>query len=178
MHKKVMLIFLILLFASCAGHEMKVTHEVVEPDGSQYPDPIYVIRTIDPQRPIQATFYYSAIDTVKDLDGQRVPTIRFLDRRQPHQFFKEQGTDVQLVVRILNPRNMKYKVFCKQHIKFSETSRTDIYVLVAYSDMKYREFDRMLPTENGVKEVTYSIEVVDEREQLLISTGNFHYFIK
>ena len=173
---RLLCIFLILSFFSCASSS--ITHEVVKPDGSPYPDPYYVLQTTDPNRPIRVSFFYSVITDFEDLDGRQVPQEKFLDRRTNHYFSNEGSESVQLVARILNPRNMRYKVFCRQSIKFSDGGAMDSYSLVAYSDMKYREFIRPLPMQEGIKEVTYLLEVRDEAENLLVPTGKFHYYIK
>ena len=169
-------IFLILFTVSCAG-TMKVEHEVRQPDGQPFPDPYYVIQTVGPQRPVRASFFYSSIEVVKDLDKSKVQRQKFLDRRQHYYFTRSTEDGLHLIVRILNPRNIRYKVFCKQTLVFSEGGTMDSYSQVAYSDMKYREYSRTLPTWEGVKEVTYSLKILDETDNLLLSTGKFHYYV-
>ncbi len=176
MRKYLLCIFLIPLFFSCGSSS--ITHEIVKSDGSPYPNPYYVIQTVDPDKPIRVSFFYSSIKKFKDLDGKQVPQQTFLDRRTNYYFLNEDDKSVQLVARVLNPWNMRYKIFCRQSIKFSDGGRMDSYSLVAYSDMKYREFIRLLPMQEGIKEVTYLLEVRDEAENLLVPTGNFHYYIK
>lgn len=172
-----LLCILILSFFSCGGSQ-HITHEVVKPDGSPYPDPYYVLQTVDPNKPIRVSFFYSSIKMFEDLDGKQVPQQKFLDRKTNHYFLNEGDESVQLVARVLNPKNMRYKVYIKQSIEFSEGGTMDSYALVAYSDMKYREFIRSLPMQEGIKEVTYLLEVRDEAENLLVPTGKFHYYIR
>jgi hypothetical protein len=178
MLKKIMLIFLILFsIAACGGHEMKVTHEVVRPDGSPFPDPYYVLQTVGSRTPIRVSFYFSSFKMNRDIDGIRVPTETFLSIKSVPTFSSKNGDKAQMVVRVLNPRNVRYKVFCKQKIGFTDGGITDMYSHIAYSDMKYRQYDRELPVRDGISEVLYSIQITDEAGNLLISTGNFHYFI-
>jgi hypothetical protein len=180
MHKKIMLIFLILFsMTACVtkGHEMKVTHEVVRPDGSPFPDPLYVLQTVDSRVPIRVSFYFSSFKMKEDIDGIRVPTEKFLSVKSVPTFSSKDGDKAQMVVRVLNPRNVRYKVFCKQRIGFSDGGSTEMYSHIAYSDMKYRQYDRELPVKDGISEVLYSIQITDEAGNLLISTGNFHYFV-
>ncbi len=176
MYRYLLCIFLIPLIISCAGPS-KITHEVRLPDGRPFPNPYYVLQTTDPIKSIRVSFFYSSIKVVKDLDGMDVPEQKFLDRRKQHYFLNEDKS-VQLVVRILNPRNMIYKVYIKQNIEYSGGGAMDSYLLVAYSDMKYREFNRLLPIEEGIKEVIYILDIRDKAENLLASTGKFHYYIQ
>ena len=170
----VTLIFLILLTISCGG-KAHVTHEVRQPDGQPFPDPYYVLQTTDPQRPIRASFFYFSEEIFEDLDLSRVRKTRFLDRRKPFSFSRGIEDELKLVVRVLNPRNMRYKLYCRQHIYFTDGGSMDSYSNIAYSDMKYREYSKELPTWDGVKQVTYSLEITDESGNLLISTGKFNY---
>jgi hypothetical protein len=176
---KNLIIFLILavFLSGCAGQQ-HITHEVVKPDGSPFPDPFYVIQTVDRRTPVRLSFFYSSIKAVKDLDGRVVPEVQFLDRNTHHLFLSEDEQSVKLVARILNPRNIKYKVFCRRSVRFHGGGTMDSMTLVAYSDMKYREFIRELPTNEEVKEVTYSFEVTDFAENPLLRTGQFHYYIQ
>ena len=157
---------------------MKVEHETRQPDGQPFPDPYYVMQTTDPNTPIRISFFYSALEAVKDLDQAIVLTKKFLDRHEDYFFSKDSEDGIQLIVRVLNPRNLKYKVFCTQNIKFSDGGRMDLHFQIAYSDMKYREFTQKLPTWEGMKEVTYSLEFADATDNRLITTGKFHYYVQ
>jgi len=174
-YRLVTLIFLILITISCAGS--KIHYEVRQPDGRPFPNPFYVLQTTDPQRPIRVSFFYSSLEAVKDLDQTIIQRQKFLDRRTEYYFSSSSHHQLHLTVRVLNPQNMKYKVFSKQRIEFSDGRIMDIYSQIALSNMKYREFSPVLPTSDGVKEARYSLEVVDENNNLLISTGNFHYYV-
>jgi hypothetical protein len=169
------LIFLILFSISCTTAHIE--HEVRQPDGQPFPDPYYVIQTVDPNNPIRVSFFYSSLEAVKDLDQTTVHRQKFLDRREDYFFSNEREDGIQLIVRVLNPWNVKYKVLCIQNIKFSDGGRMDSHSQIAYSDMKYREFSQKLPTWEGVKEVTYSLEISDNADNKLISTGKFHYYV-
>jgi hypothetical protein len=174
-YRLVTLIFLILFTISCAS--IKVEHEVRQPDGQPFPDPYYVLQTTDPQRPIRASFFYSSLEAIKDLDQAKVFKTKFLHRRDHFYFSKDSEDELHLTVRVLNPRNMRYKVFINFRIKYSDGGITDSYSIIAYSDMKYREFIRDLPTWDGIKEVSYSLEIKDKAENPLISTGKFNYYV-
>ena len=180
MKYRYLVIFLILFIMAtfgCGGNQ-NIRHEVVKPDGSPFPDPFYVLQTVDANTPIRMSFFYSAIKPIEDLDGRTVPQEQFLDRRTHHYFLGEDNESIQLTVRILNPRNIKYKVFCTQSVRFKGGGSMDSNTLVAYSDFKYREYKRVLPTNEKVKEVTYSFKVTDFAENNLMSTGDFHYYIQ
>ena len=170
------LIFLILFTISCGG-KMTVEHEVRQPDGQPFPDPYYLIETTDPHKPIRVSFFYTSVQDVEDLDQTFVSTQKFLDRHEEYFFSKEREDKLMITLRILNPRNMEYKIFCQRKVKFSyDGEEMDSYTEVAYSDMKYREFIETLPTE-GIKEVTYSLQLRDRLNNLLVSTGKFHYYV-
>ena len=172
----VTLIFLILLIVSCGGTS-HITHEVRQPDGQPFPDPFYVLQTTDPSKPIRASFFFESVDIVEDLDLVKVPVKKFLDRKTHYWFSKAVEDKLGLTVRVLNPRNIQYKIFCDQTVHFTDGGRMDLNALVAYSDMKYREFPYTLPTWDGIKEVTYSLNISNPDGSLLISTGKFHYFV-
>jgi hypothetical protein len=157
---------------------MTVKHETTEPSGAPFPNPHYVFQTVDPERPIRMTFFYQAITRVEDLDGKKVPQQTFLDRRQRHYFNLESEDSVYLVARVLNPRNLRYKIYCNQRIEFSEGGKMESFSEIAYSDMKYREFNLELPLIYGIKSVEYTIKLMDENGNPLITTGNFYYHIK
>ena len=174
----IMLFFLILFTVGGCGGRQHITHEVVKPDGSTFPDPHYVIQTIDPRTPIRVTFFFSAVKEFRDLDHKMIPQEKFLDRNTHHLFLSKDEESVKLVARVLNPKNLKYKIFCIRSVQFKGGGSMDSRTLVAYSDMKYREFTRVLPVNEKIKEVTYNLEVRDFAENLLVRTGNFHYYIQ
>lgn len=177
---KLSIIFLILLAMGMSGcsTSQNIRHEVVKPDGSPFPDPLYVIQSVDQRTPVRMSFFYSSLKVVKDIDGREIPTIKFLNRKANHMFLSEDGQSIQLVARVLNPRNIKYKVFCRRHVEFEGGGTLDSMTLVAYSDMKYREFIRELPTDKGVKSVTYALLITDFAENPLVGTGQFNYYIQ
>lgn len=173
----VTLIFLILLVASCAGGKSHITHEVVKPDGAPFPNPYYVLQTTNSNRPMRLSFFYSSIKWTEDLDGKKVPTVKYLDRRERHYFMADYEDGAKIVARVRNPTNVRYKVFIKQTIKFSDGGEMDAYSNIGYSDMIYREFDQSLPLWEGIKEVTFSFELCDEAGRLMVSTGKFNYYV-
>jgi hypothetical protein len=170
----IVFIFLILFLVSCAGTQ-KVEHEVRKPDGSPFPDPIFMLQTIGQEKPIRISFFYSSINYHQDIDVVLVGQQTFLDPRQ-HVFLKTDD-DAKLVVRVLNPRNVRYKVFVTQKIEFSDGGDMQSFHLIGESDMKYREFSRSLPTWKGIERVSYILQLHDENENPLISTRGIKYSI-
>ena len=177
MHRQLLpIIFIFLFLISCAGNKVKVEHEVREPSGEPFPDPIFMLQTIDQERPIRITFFYPAIEYHKDIDGSMVGQKSYLDPRQ-HHYFKSEA-DVKLVLRVLNPTNDHYKVFIQQKIEFSDGGDMQTYHMAAESDMKYREFFRQLPTWKGVERVSYLVVLTNGEDNPLISTRGINYSIR
>ena len=175
----IMLFFLILFtVGGCAMGKQHVTHQVVKPDGSPFPDPYYSVQTIDKRTPIKVSFFFASIKKFEDLDGKFVPQEKFLNRNTHHLFLSEDEESIKLVARILNPRKLKYKVYCIRSVQFKGGGSMDSKTLVAYSDMVYREYIRLLPSNEGVKDVSYTLEIRDFAENLLVGTGKFHYYIQ
>ena len=170
------ILFLVTLFifAGCATAP-KIT--VVRPDGGPSPDPYYILRTTGQQQPIQLSYYYVAIDRVEDLDGSEQPSTKFLERRKVYYFSKDKYPDLHTVLRILNPRNKKYKVHYRISVFYSNGGKMDAYSEIAYSDMKYREIKCPLPILDGIKKVEHEVEITDEVGNVLIRTGKFQYYI-
>ncbi|GAF95063.1 unnamed protein product, partial [marine sediment metagenome] len=140
------------------------------------PDPYYVLQTTGAQ-PIQVSYFHAATTKVEDLDGSKQPSVSYLERRKVYYFKKEKCPDLHTVLRVLNPRNGKYKVFYQMSTTFSDGSRKDTFAESAYSDMKYREVTFQLPTDKGVTSVTHEVEITDEGMNVLIRTGKVKYFI-
>jgi len=175
LRKKILIIltFFILIVGCAAKPEVTV----VRPDGGPSPDPYYVLQTTDPKQPIRLSFYYAAISRVKDLDGSSQPTTVFLERRKVYYFSSEQYPDLHTVLRILNPRNKRYKVHYRMSITFSNGGQMDANSEVAYSDMKYREIRCPLPLLEGMKSVKHEVEITDDAGRMLIRTGQFKYHV-
>ena len=174
--RAIILIFLILTAVSCA-HDMNVRHEVVKPDGAPFPDPYYMIQTVDPARPIRMSFFYEATKYIRDLDGKKVPLVSYLDRREHHYFMAGFEDSVKLVVRVSNPMNVRYKILIRQDISYRDGGQMNAVSQVAYSDMKYRQYDRQLPILEGIKEANYSVDLVNEKGERMLSTGAIHYYV-
>ena len=175
MLRKTILFLLTIFILSGCSSAPEIT--VVRPDGGPSPDPYYILRTTSKEQPIQISYYYAAIDRVEDLDGSLQPTKKFLERRKVYYFSKESATDLHTVLRVLNPRNMGYKVYYKLHISFSNGGRMDSYSEIAYSDMKYREIICQLPLIDGMEYATHELQISDVAGNVLIRTGQFEYHI-
>jgi len=174
LRKTILFLVTIFILAGCSSTP-EIT--VIHPDGGPYPDPYYILRTTSKEQPIQISFYYAAIDRVQDLDGSMQPTKKFLDRRKVYYFKKDSAIDLHTVLRVLNPRNMGYKVHYKLHISFSDGGQRDAYSEIAYSDMKYREIICEVPVIDGMKYATYEIQISDVAGNVLLRTGQFKYHI-
>jgi len=170
----VVLIFLIFLI-SCGGKQ-HITHEVRKPDGAPYPDPYFSIQTLEGAGiPLRLSFYYEVVDYKLDLDKSLIGVTSFIDPRG-HQFIDE-GENVRLIVRILNPTNGHYKVYLTQKIDFSLGGDLQSYHLIGQSDMKYREFVRQLPTWKGIENVSFLLQIMNKDESPLVSTRGIKYSI-
>jgi hypothetical protein len=175
MLRKTILFLLTIFILSGCSTTPEIT--VVRPDGGPSPDPQYILQTTSQEQPIQLTFYYVATDKVEDLDGSKQPSISFLERRKVYYFSKKSTTDLHTVLRVLNPRNLRYKIHYRMHITFSDSGRMDAYSEIAYSDMKYREIICPLPLSDGIKYVEHEVDVTDNIGNVLIRTGQFKYHI-
>jgi len=168
-------LFLITIFilSGCASNPQI---EVVRPDGGPSPDPYYVLQTTG-KKPLQVSFYHAATTRVEDLDGSKQPSISYLERRKVYYFKKEKCPDLHTVLRVLNPRNGKYKVHYRMTVTFSDGGKMDAFAEAAYSDMKYREVTLPMPTSEGIESVSHEAEVTGETGNVLIRTGQVKYFI-
>lgn len=168
-------ILILITFFILVGCATKPNIVVMRPDGGPTPDPMYVLRTIDPQRPIQISFYYVATQTTEDLDGSKQPSLSYLERRQEYTFSKDKYPDLHTVLRILNPTNKQYKVFYRMNVVYDDGGQMAAYAEIAHSDMRYREVTCPLPLGKGIKKVHYDVEVVDMDGNILLRTGRFKY---
>ncbi len=175
-YRMLLSIFIFLIFLIACGGPQRVEHEVRDPTGEPFPDPMFMLQTIDQERPIRITFFYVFTEYIEDLDGKKVPQKSYLDPRRHHHL--KQESDVELVMRVLNPTNRHYKVYIKQKIDFMVGGDMQALHDVAESDMKYREYFKELPTWFGITKVSYLVYLTDETGKTIISTRGIGYTIQ
>jgi hypothetical protein len=173
LRKIILFLLTIFIISGCATNPHI---EVVRPDGGPSPDPYYVLQTTGAQ-PLQVSFFHAATTRVEDLDGSKQPSVSYLERRKVYYFKKGKCPDLHTVLRVLNPRNGKYKVHYRTSVTFSDGGKMDAFAEAAYSDMKYREVTLRLPTSEGIESVIHEAQITGESGNVLIRTGKIKYFI-
>ena len=172
---KKMILFLITFFI-LSGCASRPHIEIVRPDGGPSPDPYYYLQTTG-KFPMRVSFYYASTTRVEDLDGSKQPSISYLERRKVHYLKKDSIADLHIVLGVLNPGNMRYKVRYRMHVSYSNSGQVDSYLEIAHSDMKYREIICSLPLTDGIEKVNHEVVVTDETGNVLIRTGQFKYYV-
>jgi hypothetical protein len=148
---------------------------VINPIGEPMPEPHYVMKDVGGQ--IQVTFYFEAISWKEDLDKTRQPIPVFLDRSMKYDFSTSKYDRVMLVMKVFNPRNIKYNIFTRQAVDFKDGGTMNHLSQVAASDLTFRNHEFFLPFSEGTKTVKVSFEVQGSDGRALVRPGNFNYSI-
>ena len=162
-------LLLIMLLFRCAT----IKTEYVDPHGRQLPDPHYVLKAVG--MPILVTFYYTAYEEVKDLDGTIVSKPVFLDSLTYQNLSAKKYKALTLTIEVRNPQEIEYSFY--EQIKYDEADTGKVIHKggrIKRSNLSYRQIVYHLPCEDGYRSVDQVVIMeVDNHEIMRI--GHFRY---
>lgn len=148
---------------------------VINPMGEPMPEPHYVMKDVNGQ--VQVTFWLKAVGWKEDLDKTLQPIPMFLRRNEKYNFSTSSYDRLVLVMKVYNPRNVKYNIFTRQAVDFKDGGSMAGLSQIAASDLSFRTHEFFLPFSEGIKTVKVSYEVQGLDGRTLVRTGNFNYSI-
>ena len=167
--KYVTLLLSMLFLVGCS-----TTHTVLkDPIGRQMPSPHYVLQVVG--LPLYVSFYYTAFETIEDLDGSEIAKPVFLDFITPHDIYAQKYKAITLTIEISNAKNIEYSLY--EHLKMEVKNPSKEIQKggeVARSNLEYRQFVFQLPYGNDVRFVDHTIMFqIDNSDVLQI--GSLRY---
>jgi len=161
----------LFLLVSCAT----IKAEVKDPVGRTMPDPHYVLQPVG--YPILITFYYTAFEQKKDLDGTIIAIPKYLPIKS-HDIFADKTKAVTLTIEVNNPNRIEYSLYQQASViigkNFGERKEVKLGGELNRSNISYRQFQYKLPYGKDVRKVDYLVTLkIDNQE--LARLGNFQY---
>jgi hypothetical protein len=156
-----------LLFLTFVGCTPKVN--IITSTGEPLPEPHYILK--DSDNTIQATFYYSAITEVKDLDGSIQPIPHYLDKNISHFLSTKKYQKLILTMKVFNPKHLEYVIYETCRINKNTSYRYE----ASKSNLLFRTYEFSLPLGKKIKSVKFYFEIRGSDGRTLMRTGNFNY---
>lgn len=175
MVKNSFLFSLVIIVLTAVGCASTPNLTVINPMGEPMPEPHYVMKDIGKQ--VQVTFWIKAVSWREDLDKTLQPMPMFLKRNESYNFSTSKFDRIILVMKVYNPRNIKYNIFTRQVVDYKDGGTMNNLSQVAASDLQFRAHEFFLPYSEGIKTVKVSFEVQGLDGQTLVRTGNLKYSI-
>lgn len=170
----IVVFFIFVIVSACAGNQRPI---VVDPMGRNIPSPHYVLSDMRGYG-IDVLFYYTLLEGTKDLDGTVQNNPIYLEIMKVNEFAK--GAKVSLTIEIRNPNKHTYQLWERvQYINAGQdgTNMKARGGRLAVSNLPYRQFVYDLSTDPSLKTVTYGIDLISDRGEVLMNMGNFNYLV-
>lgn len=167
--KYVALLLSMLFFVGCAS----VNTQFVDPLGRQMPSPHYVLQVVG--LPLYVSFYYTAFETIEDLDGSTIAKPIFLDFLTHHDLYAQKHKSVTLTIEVKNPKHIEYSLY--EHLQMEVgKARTEVQKggEIYRSNLEYRQFVIQLPYGKDVRSVDHSIMFQIDKSDVL-QIGSLRY---
>jgi len=167
--KYVTLIFIMLFLSGCAT--MKT--QFVDQAGRAMPEPHYALKVVG--QPMYVTFYYTAFETITDLDGSEIAKPAFFPFMKTHDIFAEKYQSLTLTIEVNNPTSIEYSLYERKDMKVGK-AKTEMQTggEIKRSNLEYRQFVIQLPYGEEVRFVDHLIILqIDEKDVMQI--GSFRY---
>ena len=165
----VTLLSIMLLLVGCAT----VNTEFVDPYGRQLPNPHFVLQAVG--QPLLVTFYYTAYEEVKDVDGTVIGKPVFLDFRSYQTLSVKKYKALTLTIEVKNPAEIEYQLY--EQIKYDEAETGKSIQkggMIRKSNLPYRQFVYNLPCEDGFRSVDQLV-IMSVGNFEIMRIGNFRY---
>jgi len=167
--KHVILVLVMLLFVGCSTINTKLT----DPIGRQMPSPHYVMQVVG--QPLYVSFYYTAFETVTDLDGSVIAKPVFLDFLTFHDLYAQRTKAITLTLEVSNPKHIEYSLYEQLKMEVGN-SRKEVRRggTLNRSNLEYRQFSFQLPYGKDVRSVDHLVMFQVEGQDVL-QIGNLRY---
>lgn len=158
--------YLVFLFlVSCSSFNAIIE----DPYGRVIPNPHYTLQVTG--KPLYITFYYTAYENIKDVDGTVIGRPSFMELFGNHKINYTRYDGISLTIEVKNPNKIEYSLY--ELIKVNETQSGDE---LNKSNLVYRQFVYKLPYGKEVRYVDHLISFRINNEEV-IRIGNFRYII-
>jgi hypothetical protein len=169
MKKLPILLFILVVFFGCA------TKPDVYVDGSKNIPKLYKVRSFRGDL-IVNMFVAMEVNGDKDVDGTVTKDLTFLQMNVQEERRVEKIDGVKMAMTVFNPHEINYGVLEKYEIQFRNGKpNLEVQSLVAYSQLKSREYYRKLPVNKDISKVSYRISIVDQSGEEILRFGDFVY---
>lgn len=168
-YKYVTLLVMMLMLVGCASTQTKW----VDPTARQVPDPHYVLQAIG--EPLTATFYYTAVTKVRDVDGTSVGRFVYLSMSKYHNIDASKYQNLALIIEMNNPTRLRYELYEQTKVEIGDM-RNEVQMggVVNASTLEYRQFVYSLPIGESVRGVEHSVDIFIEGQKTM-QIGSFRY---
>lgn len=167
-----LLVAMAMVLVGCAT----VKTNYVDPAGRNLPNPHYALQVIG--EPLFFTFYYTAYEEVKDLDGSKILKPTYLNLLDFNTIDKHKIKALTLSIEVNNPKGLEYDLYEKVEMKIGKGNVNNKLVQKGgstnRSNLSYRHFVYNLPIGKDVKMVDYLV-IVYFQQQEVARIGHFRY---
>lgn len=167
--RKIVTLICMMLLVGCAT----VKTEFVDPYGRQMPNPHFVLQAVG--EPLLVTFYYTAYEEIKDVDGSSIAKPTFLDFRSYQNLSVEKYKAITLTIEVRNPKNVEYSLY--EQVKYDTANyggKVQKGGEINRSNQAYRQFVYRLPCKDGVRAVDHVV-IVHANDHEIMRIGHFRY---
>lgn len=173
MRVKNVILFIIIFFTTTACSTINT--KIYDPTGRAMPDPHYVLQAMG--TPLTVSFYYSAFQQIKDIDGTIIPKPVFLDFLKFHDLYAEKYKTVILTIEVNNPTNIEYSLYQQLRMEVGK-SKNEIQIgrELSRSNLAYRQFVYHLPFGEDIRTVDQLI-ILQINGRNIVRIGNFRYSV-
>ena len=167
--KNVALIFIMLFLTGCATTQTRF----VDQTGRVLPEPHYGLRVVG--EPMYVTFYYTAFETINDLDGSKIAKPKFFGFMETHDIFAEKYQSITLTIEVNNPTQIEYSLYERRMMEIgSPRVQAQTGGEIKRSNLEYRQFVIPLPYGEDIRSVDHLIILrIDDQDVMQI--GSFRY---
>lgn len=167
-----LLLVMAIVFIGCAT----VKPNFVDPMGRTLPDKHYTLQVVG--KPLFISFYYTAWEEVKDLDGSKIGNPTYLDFFKPNEINKKKVKAITMTVEVNNPTGLEYGLYQKMDLRIGQGNVNIKEVQtggeVNRSNLPYRQFVYRLPIGKNIHEVEQLVKVYLENTEVA-RLGSFTY---
>ena len=170
--KNVTLFFILMVVFGCAGAP-KLT--VVSPAGDRIPNPFYTAGTTDGSH-MRFTWYYVKYQGIEDLDKsiQLIPV--HLDRNESHYINRKKTHELQLTLRVFNPKHEEYTVYMNKKFEYTNGKEIRHHMIIGKSFLEFRQWEFPYPYNDRIKKMESFIEI-HQKGRILLRTKKFKYSV-
>lgn len=167
--KKIMLILMVLLFIlNCAPNVTYITHT-----GQVSPFPSYYLSSTNMN--LHVNFHYALSKGIKDIDGTIIQEVKYLNLFDIHDIVLKNKQTISLTIEVYNPENIKYQLQEKAFYSNRKNVKINTSGNLAHSQMKYRKYTFELPVTHRIRNMNYSVMLLDEKGNIICICGPFSY---